>query len=229
MLVKDIFSEVRINLQDSAPANLQAGDVWSPRWSDDALVSAYNNARWWMVQVRPDTSAVIVEHHCLNRARQNRPAGVYRIMDGVENINSGRTIRSSTREVLSGLDPNWSTVTGNDVEFVVVDERTPDVFWLHPVVPAGHAVDLQVSKIPLQNTLAEIHHASNPAALDLSDVYSPTVVLAMMYWVYMQDGETEANMLQAQTYLKMAANNLDISWQIALMYTQPVEGDNGKP
>ncbi|MCW7556489.1 hypothetical protein NX722_28405 [Endozoicomonas gorgoniicola] len=226
MRVRAILDSVRGTLQDNQPPNFNpATDVWTALWSDDKLLDGYNRARLWHVQQRPDTYAVTVSFNCKAESEQTVPAEAYRLLGVLENTATGRVVNPTTREDLTAMIPNWYNDSGSEVELYFTDERTPRSFWVYPKPPANHEVRLQVSRIPALVSMNEVDHSSNPAELDLPLVHLPSIENYMLFHAYMQDIETESNLIQAQNYIKLAANDLGVSWNIDLVFSQPVKGD----
>ena len=138
MRVVDIIRRVRRLLQDSN----------SVRWSDQDLLDCYNEAQIAVVQNRPDTYSQVVALDCENRSRQSVPDEAYRLMDIIDNASSGRAVIKTDRDTLDGLVPNWSTTAGLDVEQFIYDQKSPGVFYVYPVPPANHQINILISRTP---------------------------------------------------------------------------------
>ncbi|WP_062260387.1 DUF6682 family protein [Endozoicomonas arenosclerae] len=226
MKVRDILDSVRQSLQDVEPAGFNAAtDTWEPLWSDQILLDGYNRARLWHVQQRPDTYAVTTTFSCNAESEQTVPAEAYRLLGVLENTSTGRVVNPTTRDDLTSLIPNWYSNAGSEVELYFTDERTPRSFWVYPKPPADHEIRLQISRIPSLVSLAEVDDSGSPAELDLPLVHLPSIEHYILFHAYMQDIETEGNQVQAQNHIKLAANDLGLSWNIDLVFSQPVKGD----
>ncbi|WP_211828672.1 DUF6682 family protein [Kistimonas asteriae] len=216
MKVAELVSRVRRLLQDAA----------AYRWDDTTLLDCYNEALLWVVQQRPDANSAVVSFDCEQQSQQDKPAGAYRILGPVANDDTGRVIQTISMDDLTAIDSNWSQTPfggfGNYVEYMVYDERTPDVFWLYPYPNVSHTVTLQVSREPSTVTDA----AANDIEIPL--IHLNALKHSMMAFAYLTDGETEGNLMQAQNYLKLAANDLGLKWNIDLMFSRPITGDSNK-
>ena len=62
--------------------------------------------------------------------------------------------------------------------------------------------------------------------IELDIVWLNPLINYMMFRAYMTDGETEGNLMQAQGYLKMFANDLQLKWNVDLIFTQSMQGDS---
>lgn len=218
MLVSTLINRVRYVLQDVNQFQ---------RWSDQVLLDCFNEAQFAMVQNRPDTMSEIVPYFCLPRGKQDLTGAidnVYRLLDVFDNEVSGRTITKTQRDTLDNHDPNWSVGNGTpavNVEQYVYDEKSPSVFYVYPVPAVGHQINLLVSKRPVTVLLEDIGNTD----IEVDEIYVNSLMNFMLFRAYMTDAETEGNMTQAQMYLKMFANDLQLTWNIALMFSQPIQGD----
>lgn len=61
--------------------------------------------------------------------------------------------------------------------------------------------------------------------MELDAVWLNPLINYMMFRAYMMDGETEQNQVQAQSYLKIFANDLQLKWNIDLIFRQQLQGD----
>ncbi|WP_263082141.1 hypothetical protein [Endozoicomonas sp. Mp262] len=213
MDVIKIISRVRRLLQD--------GD--GVRWTNDDLLACYNEAQIAVVQNRPDTYSQVVALDCENRSRQTVPDTAYRLMDIIDNAVSGRAVVKTDRDTLDGLVANWSTTAGNDVEQFIYDEKSPGVFYVYPVPPASHQINILISRTPTPVAITDFDN--DTTAMELDTVWLNPVLNYMLYRAYMIDGETEANMMQAQSYLKMFANDLQLKWAVDLVFRKPQQGE----
>ncbi len=211
MKVAELITRVRQLLQDAS----------AYRWDDPTLLDCYNEALLWVVQQRPDANSAVIAFNCEQKSQQAKPADAYRILGPIANDDTGRVIQSKTMDELSAFDSNWSQTPfggfGNYVEYMVYDERTPDVFWLYPYPNVAHTVSLQVSREPVIVTDA------SSTDIEIPLIHLNALKHSMMAYAYLTDGETEGNLMQAQNYLKLAANDLGLKWKIDLMFSRPIK------
>ncbi len=214
MKVAELITRVRQLLQDEN----------GYRWDDGTLLDCYNEALMWVVQQRPDSNSAVIPFTCQQQSQQDKPADAYRILGPVDNDGTGRVIQRKGIDDLTAFDSNWSQQPfsgfGNYVEYMVYDERTPDVFWLYPYPNIPHVIHLQISREPLPVTDAATTDIEIPL------IHLNALKHCMMAYAYLTDGETEGNLMQAQNYLKLAANDLGLTWKIDLMFASPIEGAN---
>ena len=213
MKVADLISRIRQLLQDES----------GYRWDDPTLLNCYNEALLWVVQQRPDANSQVVDKTCEKKSQQTKPDGAYRLLSVLSNVDTGRTIEPISRDDMNALNPNWSNeVWTGYVELYLTDERTPDVFWIYPPPNVDHVIDCQISREPTWVTDPDTTDVEIPMIH-----YNPLKNSAMAF-AYLTDGDTEGNLMQAQNYLKMAANDLQIKWSIDLLYSRPIQGDTGE-
>ncbi|MGO0305907.1 phage adaptor protein [Endozoicomonas acroporae] len=213
MKVISIIQRVRNLLQDNTTV---------PRWSNNDLLDAYNEALLAVVQNRPDVNSQLLAFTCQEQAVQSLPPGTYRLLDIVDNPGTGRTVIATTRSSLDSLLPNWITATGTEVEQFVYDQKSPAVFYVYPVPPANHQLNLLVSQAPARITITDFE--TDTQLLSLNELWLNPVINYMLFRAFSMDMETEANMQQAQSYLAMFANDLGLKWNVDQMFRQMLQG-----
>ncbi|WP_422461750.1 MULTISPECIES: DUF6682 family protein [unclassified Endozoicomonas] len=217
MKVTAIIQRVRNLLQDNTAV---------PRWSNNDLLDAYNEALLAVVQNRPDVNSQLLAFTCQAQAVQSLPPGTYRLLDIVDNPSTGRTVIATTRSSLDSLLPNWTTATGESVEQYVYDQKSPSVFYVYPVPPADHQLNLLVSHAPAR--IAITNFDTDIQLFSLDELWLNPVINYMLFRAFSMDMETEANMQQAQSYLAMFANNLGLKWNVDQMFRQMLQGSIGE-
>ncbi len=213
MKVISIIQRVRNLLQDN-------GSV--PRWSNNDLLDAYNEALLAVVQNRPDVNSKLVTFNCQAQALQSLPPGTYRLLDIVDNPSTGRTVMATTRNSLDSLLPTWTNDTGDEVEQYVYDQKSPNVFYVYPVPAADHPINLLVSQAPARIFITDF--ATDTQTLSINELWLNPVINFMLFRAYAMDMETEANMQQAQSYLAIFANDLGLKWSVDQMFRQTLQG-----
>lgn len=129
---------------------------------------------------------------------------------------------ATTRNSLDSLLPNWTTDTGTDVEQYVYDQKSPEVFYVYPMPPADHPLNLLVSQAPAMVMITDFDTDTQLFSLD--ELWINPVINYIMFRAYSIDMETEANMQQAQSYLAMFANDLGLKWNTDQMFRQMLQG-----
>ena len=213
MKVTAIIQRVRNLLQDNTAV---------PRWSNNDLLDAYNEALLAVVQNRPDVNSQLLPFTCQARALQSLPPGTYRLLDIVDNPATGRTVMATTRSSLDSLLPNWTKATGLEVEQFVYDQKSPTVFYVYPVPPADHQLNLLVSQAPARITITDFEADTQLFSLD--ELWLNPVINYMLFRAFSMDMETQANMQQAQSYLAMFANDLGLKWNTDQIFRQMLQG-----
>ncbi len=207
-----ILSRVRQLLQDD-----------DTRWTNNDLLNCFNEAQIAVVQNRPDTYSQVTTFECQNTARQTVPAAAYRLMDIIDNLSTGRAVTKTTRATLDSMVANWSTTAGSEVEQFIYDEKSPGVFYVYPVPAANHQIHILISRTPTPVAITDFDN--DATQMELDTVWLNPVINYMMFRAYMMDGETEGNLMQAQSYLKMFANDLQLKWNVDLIFRQQLQGD----
>ncbi|MBO9495386.1 hypothetical protein J7438_15005 [Thalassotalea sp. G20_0] len=213
MKVTAIIQRVRNLLQDNTPV---------PRWTNSDLLDCYNEALLAVVQNRPDANSQLLAFTCQAQAVQSLPPGTYRLLDIVDNPSTGRTVIATTRSSLDSLLPNWTTATGESVEQYVYDQKSPSVFYVYPVPPSDHQLNLLVSQAPARIMMTGFDTDTQLFSLD--ELWLNPVINYMLFRAFSMDMETEANMQQAQSYLAMFANDLGLKWNVDQMFRQMLQG-----
>ncbi|WP_419831898.1 DUF6682 family protein [Endozoicomonas atrinae] len=213
MKVTEIIQRVRDLLQDNTAV---------PRWTNANLLDAYNEALLAVVQNRPDVNSQLLPFTCQAQAVQSLPPGTYRLLDIVDNPSTGRTVIATTRSSLDSLLPNWTTANGENVEQYVYDQKSPSVFYVYPVPPADHPLNLLVSQAPARIAITDFDTDTQLFSLD--ELWINPVINYMLFRAFSMDMETEANMQQAQSYLAMFANDLGLKWNVDQLFRQMLQG-----
>ena len=213
MKVTTIIQRVRNLLQDNTAV---------PRWTNNDLLDCYNEALLAVVQNRPDVNSQVVAFACQAQAVQSLPPGTYRLLDIVDNPSTGRTVIATTRSSLDSLLPNWTTATGENVEQFVYDQKSPAVFYVYPVPPVDHQLNLLVSQAPERIVITDFD--TDTQSLSLNELWLNPVINYMLFRAYSMDMETEANARQAQSYLSLFANDLGLKWNVDQMFRQMLQG-----
>ncbi len=213
MKVTTIIQRVRNLLQDNTTV---------PRWTNSDLLDGYNEALLAVVQNRPDVNSTLVTFNCQAQAVQSLPPGTYQLLDIVDNPSTGRTVIATTRSSLDSLLPNWTTATGENVEQYVYDQKSPSVFYVYPVPPADHPLNLLVSQAPERVVITDFDTDTQPLGLD--ELWLNPVINYMLFRAYSMDQETEANMQQAQSHLALFANDLGLKWNVDQLFRQRLQG-----
>ena len=193
-----------------------------PRWSNNDLLDAYNEALLAVVQNCPDVNSQLLPFTCQAQAVQSLPPGTYRLLDIVDNPATGRTVMATTRSSLDSLLPNWIKATGLEVEQFVYDQKSPTVFYVYPVPPADHQLSLLVSQAPARITITDFEADTQLFSLD--ELWLNPVINYMLFRAFSMDMETQANMQQAQGYLAMFANDLGLKWNVDQLFRQKLQG-----
>ncbi|WP_422135928.1 DUF6682 family protein [Endozoicomonas sp. ALD040] len=144
-------------------------------------------------------------------------------MNIIDNENAGRSVTKTTRESLDSLIANWSVTTGTNVERFIYDEKSPGVFYVYPVPAANHIINIMINRTPVPVTITDV--GNDPTDMELDTVWLNPVINYLMFRAYITDGETEENLMQAQSYLKMFANDLQLKWNVDLIFRQQLQGD----
>lgn len=188
-----------------------------PRWSNNDLLDAYNEALLAVVQNRPDVNSQLLPFTCQAQAVQSLPPGTYRLLDIVDNPATGRTVMATTRSSLDSLLP-----TGPEVEQCIYDQKSPTVFYVYPVPPADHQLNLLVSQAPARITITDFEADTQLFSID--ELWLNPVINYMLFRAFSMDMETQANMQQAQGYLAMFANDLGLKWNVDQLFRQMLQG-----
>ena len=195
--VKDLIDRVATVLQDRA----------NVRWSRDDLLTYLNDAQRQIVIHRPDANPVNDTFTCANQSKQSLPAEGLRLLAVNRNV-GGNAITQIKRETLDVQLPGWHELQATDgVENFVYDPIDPKTFYVFPVPPAEHSIEIVYSKTP------EIIAAEAENVVGLDDIYANAIVDYMLYSAYRKDA-TYGDPMRATLYLQAFNSALGVKTQV---------------
>lgn len=186
--VEDLIKDVAITLQDRT----------NVRWPAADLLTYLNDAQLQIVLHRPDAKAVNAPFACANSSKQTLPADGLRLLAVKRNV-GGRSITPVQQEVLDIQLPDWHQTEADDgVEHYVYDPIDPKNFYVFPVPPAAHSIEIVYSTAP---TKIAAYDATTLIGLD--DIYQNVIKDYMLHRAYAKDatyGDGQRSMIYLQAF-----------------------------
>ena len=145
-------------------------------WDSDLICRKVTEAQNLIVSLRPDANAVTETHALTLTAKQVIPTGGFKVLDIVMNT-GGSPIQKIERDRLTRLVPGWTTETGTEIEFFMLDPENPTVFWVYPTLSGSGNVEIVYSKPPDAFTAAS-------TTLGIPDVYISQIYDWVLYRCY---------------------------------------------
>lgn len=154
------------------------------RWADATLLGFLNIGQRVIACLKPDSS--------VSTTNVSLVAGTKQSITGVElvkatrNMGSGSTagtaIDMTTMEVLDSAIPDWHTHPSSaTVQYVAVDTRHPQVFYVYPPQPTSTTQQIETFQIVIP-TAVTINQAIN-----ISDIYEPMLLDYVLYRAFSMD------------------------------------------
>lgn len=178
------------NIIDRAETILQ--DTTNVRWQATELLQWVNDAQRQIVLLKPDANPTVASVLMTSGTKQTIPSGGTQFIDMTRNMGSapgttpGNAITYIDRTILDEQIPGWhASPSSATIQHYTFDGRNPKVYYVYP---------------PSTGTsYAEIHYASSPAdiglsdSLSLGDIYANPVLDWVLYRAYSKDADYAAN------------------------------------
>jgi hypothetical protein len=201
-------------------------DIRTPyRWSNDELLAAFNAAQLAIAQHRTDEFSAIEEFTCVNSSRQTLVAGQHRLLEVIGNTGGGSIVKT-TRKRLDALVPGWREEAADaespKVELYIYEERNPKVFYVYPVPPVDHSIEVSVEKLPAVISIADFN--TDTQTVELGSEYHPIIVDYMLHRAYSKDSNNKASMARGRSYLDSFNRQMGIKQSVE---DESVKSDDG--
>jgi hypothetical protein len=172
-------------------------DVGGTRWTDAELVRWINDAQIKIVVNKPTAKVVVGSSGVLTAGTQQAlPAGGLQLLNALHNTVSGAVVRLAKRDDLDMENPTWhaSTLSQVDVEHFIVDEATPDIYWVYPYNDGTGDIEIMYSAVTTDlTTLAD--------SIDLGDAYLDIIVDYVLYRCALKDSDHPNSLQRANIHL----------------------------
>ena len=201
MLISELLSMINFMLND-------ASNITYPEAS---LISAINHGCRMTALVRPDVSSVIEQVTLAEGVRQILPDGRLRLMDACYLLDDSDVpvspIEMVLRSDLDRLDPGWiAQSASSEVTEVMVDERTPRVFWVNPPAVSGTRIQLSMATMP--DTIM-----GKDDEFPLTDKYVPPVMEWVLYLMFSRDSQNPTNLQRSIDHRSQFYQQLQVKTQ----------------
>lgn len=197
----DLINRVSVTLQDPTFV----------RWTQAELLNYLNDAQRQVVLFRPDAKAVNTAFTCVNDAKQTLPADGLRLINILRNTD-GRAVTKVDRMILDVQLPNWyeTNAAADGVKHYVYDALDPKNFYVFPVPPANHEIDIVYAIAPVDIVIS--NYSTDTQVIGIDDIYANALMDYMLYRAYQKDSEF-ANINRAGVYYQSFTQSLGIKSQ----------------
>ena len=188
-------------------------DAQSVTYTEADLIQGVNLACNAVSIHRPDASTAVGDIDLEAGTRQSLPAGGLRIIDSLGNSDEGSAARIVNRMDMETSAPGWRQETAAaEVREVMVDEKTPGVFWVSPPNDGNGRLELIWTTVPTPALVAGDE-------LPVSDKYAPVVLEWLLYLMFARDSERSPNRARAQAHYQAFFQLLGIKTQTDALFS----------
>ena len=213
-------------LEVFASANDVLQDTSFTRWPQEERLRYLNDGRRAIAVVRPDLFSTIETVTLVAGPRQSLPAGGFQFFDAIRNVNSdgspGSAVRVIEREVLDAAKPGWHSDAAGQIKHFMIDERTPNVYYVYPPAAAGQKLDISFAANPTPILLADI----STAQLTQESVYAGLLADYVIHRAYLKDAEYAGNGALSQQHYQLFMAGLGVGGK-RLLTTSPNAANMG--
>jgi hypothetical protein len=188
-----------------AKASIILHDTVNERWTTSELLDWLNMGLTQIVLLKPDANIVAAEYQMAKGVKQKLPDGTSSYQDsqsvtlpagvqlldipmnmGTDGITPGRAIKLVDKEVLDALDPLWPQASDSSVaQYVMYDQRTPDLFYVYPPQPSTSQGYLAVIYSSIPTPCADLD-----SSISINDEYNGALVNYVLYRAYSKESDT---------------------------------------
>lgn len=182
-------------------AAIQLTDLTNIRWTRAELLSWLNMAQQALILAVPEASAATALVTTVTGVKQSIPADGWVLLSANRNMGAsgsvpGRSLEETRREILTRINPSWSTDTpsGTAVAYIYtpLDKTT---FWVYPPADSsGNKIEITYSQVPTVLT-------SDGSMITVNNIYEPVLLDYVLYKACMKDAEYAPGVQLAQGYL----------------------------
>lgn len=222
ILVREVLERASMLLDDNDPQFL--------RWTERELVAWLNDgARALAKWIPPAVARVDIVKLVAGSSRQSiadipaasilpgdgstavRVQGV-QLFSAIRNMGSdgltpGKAISVIDREALDATMPNWHAMTGDAVENIITDPRTPSVFWVYPAPSSARWVELSYLPLPQKVSITTpgqfIATGSDSTVIPVSDAYADDLLHYMVGRAYLSKADLAEGQAMASAYTQL--------------------------
>lgn len=188
-------------IMDRAETILQ--DTSNARWTEAELLDWLNEAQGVIVQVKPDSNAVIEAVLMSSGGIQSLPSTAIQLLDATYNMGTddgtdyGNAITIVDRAMMDACYPGWQTATAATVvKHVIYDPiKLPKKYWIYPQSDGTNYIQIITAKIP-----SDVAAKAND--IQLADEYVPAIMEWMLYRALSKDAEYVATADSALVHLE---------------------------
>lgn len=213
-------------LEVFASANDVLQDTSFTRWPQDERLRYLNDGRRAIAVVRPDLFATIETVTLVAGARQSLPEAGFQFFDAIRNINSdgspGSAVRIIEREALDAFRPGWHSEAPGSIKNFMIDERTPDVYYVYPPAAAGQKLEISYALNPTPVQLSEV----STFQLTREKVYAGLLADYIIHRAYLKDAEYAGNGALSQQHYQLFMAGLGVGGK-RLLTTSPNAANMG--
>ena len=183
-------------------------DYGHTTWKEPEILRGLSRGQELIATYRPDASVVVGTVELEEGALQTLPPEAHRFFEAYYNMGDGtepgRAIRVVSRRIKDASDSRWQAQPADtEIDEVVIDERTPQNYWVSP--PAEEGTHIQIGYSVSPTPLAVI--TDN---LSISDQYAPMLIEWALYVAMSRDSEETPNFQRAQGHKQTFLNMLGV-------------------
>jgi hypothetical protein len=199
------------------------------RWPQAERLRHLNDGRRAMAVVRPDLYARVETVTLVAGTKQTLPANGFRFFDATRNINTdntpGAAVRVIEREALDALRPNWHADAAGPIKHFMLDERTPNVFYVYPQAAANQKLEISYAENPAVLLIANV----STDQLTQEGVYAGLLADYVIHRAYLKDSEFAGNAALSQQHYQLFMAGLTLGGKRGLTTSPNMANVGGVP
>ncbi|RJQ53490.1 MAG: hypothetical protein C4521_07530 [Actinobacteria bacterium] len=207
---------------------LGVGESTSPddRWDRELELLPIANAVQRLICVhRPSAYVKTVSHMLTNGIQQTLPddGQALRAVEfnlGIDGATVGRAVVMRDRAQMTSVNTAWTTATGSQVEFCLIDKENPKVWYPYPRPPGTWYVQLSYFAIPAEIASANMDDPNN-GKIAVDDVYTTAIHDGIVGYALLKNSGS-GDQPKSQIFLGMLTSSVGISYE-KLMQTMSSE------
>lgn len=204
-------------------------DYGHTTWLETEILRGLSRGQELVATYRPDASVKVQTVELTEGSLQTLPPEAHRFFEAYYNMGDGnapgRAIRVVSRRIKDASDGRWQAqMPDNEIDEVVIDERTPRSYWVSPPAEQGTHIQIGYSLSPAPLTNPEDN-------LSISDQYAPMLIEWALYVAMSRDSEETPNFQRAQGHKQTFLNMLGVKTRAdnAVTPNRPDAGEQVPP
>lgn len=197
-------------------------DATNVRWPAAELLGWVNDGRRELAATRPDVYSTTTSHALVAGVKQTLPTGAARLIHLTRNTD-GAAVKLTQREWLDAFDPSWPRhAPARTIQHYMVEEATPEVFYVYPPAVAGASVELAYEATP-------VDYGAGSSLTGREELYAGALLDYVCFRAFSKDAEYVGAAERALAHYQRFAQAVGQGAQVNLMTSPNTQDLHGVP